>query len=81
MVNENWFVILRSPLVVSLTIAVTSDFSVLIFSPISKIFWFRGAIPKVVVSGFSTTNPTALLAEPMTFSPMTKSELFPLGPS
>ncbi len=35
----------------------------------------------VVVSGFSTTNPTALLPKPLIFSPIIKSELSPLGPS
>ena len=72
---------MRSPSVVAVTRAVIPDFSVLIFSPTSKTFWFNKTIPNVVTFGFSTTKPTALLANPVIFSPTTKSELFPLGPS
>ena len=79
--KEYWFVIFRSPTVVALTRAVMFDLSVLIFSPILKLFWFNKTIPNVVTFGFSTTNPTALLANPVIFSPIIKSELFPLGPS
>ena len=74
-------VIFRSPSVVSLTIAVTPDLSALIFSPMLKLFWFNKTTPSVVTFGFSTTNPTASLANPVIFSPTIKSELFPLGPS
>ena len=66
---------------VAVTEAVIPDFSVLIFSPTSNVFWFKRTIPNVVTFGFSTTNPTALLANPVIFSPIIKSELFPLGPS
>ena len=76
-----WFVIFRSPLAVAFTRAVIPDLSVLIFSPILKLFWFNKTIPNVVTFGFSTTNPTALLSNPVIFSPIIKSELFPLGPS
>ena len=79
--KEYWFVILRSPSVVAVTEAVTPDFSALTFSPTSKVFWFYKTIPNVVTFGFSTTNPTALLANPVIFSPTIKSELLPLGPS
>ena len=79
--KEYWFVIFRSPAVVALTRAVTPDLSVLIFSPMLKLFWFNKTIPSVVTFGFSTTNPTALLSNPVIFSPTIKSELFPLGPS
>ena len=66
---------------VAVTEAVTPDFSSLTFSPTSKTFWFKRTIPNVVTFGFSTTNPTALLVNPVIFSPIIKSELLPLGPS
>ena len=79
--KEYWFVIFRSPAVVAPTRAVIPDLSALIFSPILKAFWFYKTIPSVVTFGFSTTNPTVLLVNPVIFSPTIKSELFPLGPS
>ena len=75
-----WFVILRSPEVVAVSKEVTPDLSALTVSPMLNVFWFNRTIPSVVTFGFSTTTATALLSNPVIFSPTIKSELFPLGP-
>ena len=75
-----WFVILRSPEVVAVSKEVTPDLSALTVSPMLNVFWFNKTIPSVVTFGFSTTTATALLSNPVIFSPTIKSELFPLGP-
>ena len=71
---------LRSPEVVPVNNEVTPDLSALTVSPTLNVFWFKKTTPTAVALGFSTTTATALLSNPVNFSPTIKSELFPLGP-